>query len=77
MSNTMQALFLGLVCIVLSLVMWGFASDAEANTDVPVLYKPLYPLFGGVFLIGGLWAMAAGLGLAPSPREVYRRSRYG
>lgn len=75
MSNHIGALIGGLISIVLSLVMWGFAADAEASADVPVLYKPIYPLFAGVFLLGGLWAMAAGMHLVPSPRELYHSRR--
>ena len=75
MSSMIGALIGGLISIVLSLVMWGFSADAEASADVPALYKPLYPLFAGEFLLGGHWSMAAGLGLVPSPREIYHSHR--
>ena len=72
-ANPMSALFIGIICIVLSFVMWGFVADAATNPDIPALYLPLYAVFGGVFLIGGLWLMAGHFGMVDLPERLRSR----
>jgi hypothetical protein len=75
MSNAVQAMFIGVLCLTLSGVMWKFSHDAQADTNVDATWKPLYPVFAGLLLLGGLWEMGAGFGFCPSPQDLYRRRR--
>lgn len=65
-----RAMFLGIICLSLSGVMWGFVADAQANPDVPAGQVAIYAIFGLLFLLGGLWNMAAEFGFVEPPRAV-------
>lgn len=76
MSNGVQAMFIGVLCLTLAGVMWKFSAAAQSDPNVDATWKPLYPVFAGLLLLGGLWEMGAGFGFCPSPQSLYRRSRH-